>query len=96
MLKKLIATAATLSVAAVGHSAEVHRFDKVNWQPAGIKGVDMAVLWRKEEDGSAVYAFRIQPGVIIPAHTHTRDYWGVAVQGTWVHIDANGRKKRTG
>jgi hypothetical protein len=22
--------------------------------------------------------------VIIPAHTHTRDYWGVAVQGTWV------------
>lgn len=96
MLKKLITTAVLLCAALTSFAGDVHHFDQVDWQPAGVKGVDMAILWGKEEDSTAVYAFRIQPGVVIPAHTHSRDYWGVAVQGKWVHIDANGKQVKTG
>jgi anti-sigma factor ChrR (cupin superfamily) len=96
MLKKIVMTSLLLCGAMTSYAGEIHRFDKVKWESAGIKGVDMAVLWGKEEDSTAVYAFRIQPGVVIPAHTHSRDYWGVAVQGKWVHIDSKGKKVKTG
>lgn len=92
MIRKLLAIVSLLSVSCFAHAGEVFRFDQLNWQSAGMKGVDMTILWGNEADGSAVYAFRIQPGVVIPAHTHSRDYWGVAVQGKWAHIDAKGKK----
>lgn len=96
MIRKILAIAALLAASCFAQAGEVVKFDQLNWQSAGLKGVDMTVLWGKEEDSTAVYAFRIQPGVVIPAHTHSRDYWGVAVQGKWVHIDANGKKVVTG
>lgn len=68
-------------------------FDDVAWQEAGLDGAEMAVLWGREDDNSAIYAFRIQPGVEIPSHTHSNDYWGIAVQGNWVHIDADGKEE---
>ncbi|MDD7911497.1 MULTISPECIES: cupin domain-containing protein [Pseudovibrio] len=98
MIKNFLAALAivfssTVALAADGH---VFKFDDVAWQPAGLDGVEMAVLWGEEEDSSAMYAFRIQPGVTIPAHTHSSDYWGIAVQGNWVHIDADGHEVITG
>ena len=96
MFKKISTLAAALVLAATAQAGDVFKFDQLNWQSAGMKGVDMTVLWGNEADSTAVYAFRIQPGVVIPAHTHTRDYWGVAVQGRWVHIDTQGKKVITG
>ncbi|TDR31629.1 cupin domain-containing protein [Hydromonas duriensis] len=92
MFKKILATMLLVVATSFAHAEEIHKFDQVDWKPAGIKGVDMVILWGKESDNSAVYAFKIQPGVSIPAHIHSNDYWGVAVQGKWIHIDANGKK----
>lgn len=93
MLKQLSAALAlaALSPLAAAHDGDVFRFDRVKWQPAGLKGAEMAVLWGDEARGTAVWAFRLQPGVAIPPHTHSNDYWGFAIQGRWGHIDSQGR-----
>lgn len=93
MLKQLskALSLAALSTLATAQDGDVFRFDQVQWQPAGLKGAEMAVLWGNEAEGTAVWAFRLQPGVAIPSHTHSADYWGVAVQGRWGHIDSQGR-----
>jgi quercetin dioxygenase-like cupin family protein len=70
---------------------EIIPFDNVRWQPAGLPGAEMAMLWGNEADGTAMWAFRLQPGVAIPPHTHSKDYWGVAVQGRWEHIASDGQ-----
>jgi anti-sigma factor ChrR (cupin superfamily) len=79
-----------------GTEKHIFKFDDVQWKNAGLPGAEIAILWGNEEDGSAVYAFRLQPGVTIPAHTHSNDYWGFAIQGKWEHIDENGHKVVTG
>ncbi len=85
------------TLAGVVHANETNsnhliNFDDVAWQETGLEGAQMAVLWGSDADNSTIYAFRIQPGVEIPPHTHRNDYWGVAVQGNWVHIDAAGHE----
>lgn len=98
MIKKLISTTAFAALSSLAQASDGHVFklDQVQWQPAGLKGAEMAVLWGKESEGTAVWAFRLQPGVAIPAHTHSKDYWGFAVQGKWAHIDAEGKTEVTG
>lgn len=94
MLKPLL-TAAALTFAAsaaVADEQHIFMFDDVDWQPAGLEGAEMAILWGSEEDETAMWAFRLQPGVAIPAHTHSNDYWGFAIQGNWVHVDADGNE----
>jgi len=78
---------------AVGEESTGHliNFDDVAWATIG-EGVEEAILWGSEEDNNAVWAFRMQPGVAFPLHSHTQDYHGLAVQGTWVHIDAEGNE----
>lgn len=88
-----VATTATIAFA--GNGEHVFKFDDVAWQETGLDGAEMAVLWGREEDGNAIWAFRIQPGVGIPPHMHTNDYWGIAVQGRWVHIDKDGHEVAT-
>lgn len=107
MLKKiatttvlLMATAAVLLMAtatsARAHGEHIFRFDQVKWTHAGLDGAEMALLWGSESQGNAVWAFRLQPGVAIPPHTHSNDYWGFAIQGRWAHIDHNDRVVVTG
>lgn len=69
----------------LAHAQESHvfPFDQVGWSPTGLPDAEMAILWGSEADGTAMWAFRLQPGVAIPPHTHSRDYWGLAVQGRW-------------
>ena len=87
----LLATSiTTTSPVLAGNNGYITKFDDVAWQNAGLEGVEMSVLWGDEANGSAVYAFRIQPGVAIPAHLHSNDYWGIAVQGNWEHTDHRG------
>jgi quercetin dioxygenase-like cupin family protein len=90
----MITALAISSAALLAHAQEpnAYSFDKVQWQPAGLAGAEMAMLWGDESKGTAVWAFRLQPGVRIPAHTHSRDYWGFAIQGNWVHVDASGKE----
>ncbi|WP_420546757.1 cupin domain-containing protein [Curvivirga sp.] len=96
---KLIALGCAMMIAvttnAQAESDHVFKFDDVAWQETGLEGAQMAILWGKEEDNSAVFAFKIQPGVEIPPHLHANDYWGIAVQGNWVHIDEHGEEVST-
>jgi hypothetical protein len=89
----LLLATATFSHA---HDQHIFKFDQVKWTPAGLDGAEMAILWGSESEGNAVWAFRLQPGVAIPAHTHSVDYWGFAIQGKWAHIDRNDRVVVTG
>ena len=93
MFKRIFTTLTLASLTAWSHAHDghIHKLDQVKWQPAGLAGAEMAVLWGDESKGTAVWAFRLQPGVAIPAHTHSRDYWGFAIQGKWAHIDDKGR-----
>lgn len=94
MLKTVFAATVLVLAACIGQADELHvfKFDDVDWQPAGLDGAEMAILWGNEEAGTAIWAFRLQPGVAIPHHTHSGDYWGFAIQGNWVHIDADGKE----
>lgn len=97
MLKTIaavLALAATTTFAQT-QSSPVFKLDQVKWQPAGLEGAEMAMLWGDDAKGTAVWAFRLQPGVTIPPHTHSKDYWGFAIQGRWAHIDGNGRTEVT-
>lgn len=89
----VVALSATV-VSAEGNSGHVTKYDDLAWQPAG-EGAEATILWGSEEDGSAVWAFRMQPGVEFPLHAHTNDYNGLAIQGNWVHIDADGNEVTT-
>lgn len=73
------------------NSGHLTNFDNVAWKTVG-EGVEEAILWGSEEENNAIWAFRMQPGVEFPLHAHTHDYHGLAVQGTWVHIDAEGNE----
>ncbi len=98
MLNRIITTLALTALTTFAHAQAEHVFklDQVKWQPAGIPGAEMAMLWGNDSQGTAVWAFRLQPGVAIPAHTHSKDYWGFAIQGKWAHIDSKGQTIVTG
>lgn len=76
------------------NQGHVIQYDKLAWQPAG-DGAEAAILWGNEKDGNAVWVFRMQPGTEFPLHAHTDDYHGLAIQGNWVHIDADGNEMTT-
>lgn len=92
MLKTLLSACAFVIAAATAQAGDGHivHFDDVAWQPAGLDGAEMAILWGSEDDSTAIWAFRLQPGVAIPAHIHSNTYRGFAIQGNWVHIDEKG------
>ncbi len=95
-MKTLLALAATLALSLPAVAAE-HAHDhtlvtpaSAPWQETGLPGVQLALAWGSEEAGDAVWLLRMAPGVALPAHTHTNDYWGLTVQGNWVHIHEDG------
>lgn len=58
--------------------------DNLAWVNGG-PGLDFALLWgdwTKDEHGMIV---RIKAGHAAPKHSHTSDYHGVTIQGSWVH-----------
>jgi len=73
-----------------------HHFEleNVEWVDAPIPGVQLAHAWGEDETGAA-WLFKIDPGVALPMHTHTHDYWGLSIAGTWVHIEADGTEVPT-
>lgn len=97
MMKALIAAAAaTLLTTAVLAEGETHvALGAVEWVDAPIPGVQLALAWGDDATGAA-WLIKMDPGVALPMHTHTHDYWGLSVQGTWVHIEADGTEVATG
>jgi len=88
----LNAAALTANTARADESTgHMTNFDNVEWKTVG-EGVEEAILWGDEKENNAVWAFRMQPGVEFSVHAHTHDYHGIAIQGTWVHIDAEGNE----
>lgn len=101
-MKKLIATVATalaLTTTAFADGDTKHgkhhvALKDVEWFDAPIPGVQLAHLWGEDKTG-ARWFFKMEPGVALPMHTHTHDYWGMTIQGNWVHIEANGTEVPT-
>ena len=99
-MKILIAAAAatlflTPPAFAEGDNGEHHvAFENVEWFDGPAPGVQLAHLWGDDETG-ARYFFKLEPGVAVPMHVHTHDYWGMTIQGNWVHIEADGTEVPT-
>lgn len=100
MFKTLIATAtaALLTTAALAeeHGHDKHHFalENTEWFDAPVPGVQLALAWGDDATG-ATWLFKMDPGVALPMHIHTHDYWGLSIAGTWVHIEADGTEVPT-
>ena len=73
-----------LASAATAERHVSRSIDDLTWVNGG-PGLDFALLWgdwTKSEYGMIV---RIKAGHAAPEHSHTSDYHGVTIQGTWVH-----------
>lgn len=101
MMNPLIAAAAVMlfstAVHAESHNHAEHHFalDNVAWVDAPIPGVQLALAWGDDAVGAA-WLIKMDPGAALPMHTHTHDYWGLSIAGTWVHIEADGTEVSTG
>ncbi|MBF9030351.1 cupin domain-containing protein [Rhodobacterales bacterium HKCCE3408] len=101
MMKMLMAATTAMLLAttayADGHGhGEAHvALGDVEWVDAPIPGVQLALAWGDDATG-ATWLIRMEPGVALPMHTHTSDYWGLSIEGTWVHIETDGTEVATG
>lgn len=99
MFKTLIAaaTAALISTAAFAegdHDDHLVMADNIAWQDV-IPGVQLALGWGNPEVGDDIWLIRIEAGASLPTHAHTNDYWGMTIQGTWVHVHEDGSETAT-
>jgi len=78
-----------------GHAEQHVALENVEWVDAPIPGVQLALAWGDDATG-ARWLIKMDPGVALPMHTHTHDYWGLSIQGNWVHIEADGSEVATG
>lgn len=99
MLKTLIATTG-LALLATSALADGHGDDHlvlsgdIAWQEV-IPGVELALGWGDPEAGDDIWLIRMAPGANLPSHAHTNDYWGMTIQGTWVHVHEDGSESAT-
>ncbi len=77
--------ALSTSANADGHEIGVPA-DKLNWVPFGGGPAQMAVLWENKNGGEYAMLLKLPPGWTPGPHSHSADYHGVSLQGTWVHI----------
>ena len=82
----LIATTAIADTHAHDHLVST---DDVAWQDV-IPGVQLALAWGTPEAGDDIWLIRMDPGAGVPSHLHTNDYWGITIQGDWVHVHEDG------
>lgn len=100
MMKTLIAAAAAALIAtsaiAESHAHDGNHFalEDTAWFDAPLPGVQLALAWGDDATG-ATWLIKIDPGTELPPHTHTHDYRGVSIAGTWVHIEADGTEVST-
>lgn len=68
--------------------------DQLEWIK-GAEGLYFALAWGDwtKEDTDYGMIVKIEAGVELPRHSHTHDYHGMTIQGTWVHSYAKGDDK---
>ena len=88
----VIGVFAITAVAAISTSANAGEkdigmtSDQLTWVPFGETPVKMAVLWGDPKSGEYAVLLKLPPGFTPGPHSHTADYHGVNLQGTWTHI----------
>ena len=88
-----VAITAVLPIATFAESlSNRHSIDSKNiqWKESGVAGAQFGLIWGSTEEKDATWLVRIAPGAAFPVHAHTNDYWGISLQGNWVHIDPEG------
>jgi quercetin dioxygenase-like cupin family protein len=60
--------------------------DAIAFQPyAPGMPIEIAVLWGDRNQGAYGMLVKLPPGFQVGSHAHTSDYYGMNIQGTWVH-----------
>jgi quercetin dioxygenase-like cupin family protein len=97
MMAAATATLLTTSAFAEGedHAGTHFLYADVEWSFAPMPGFALGQVWGDAEDGKA-WLFRLDPGVTLPMHWHSHDYWGMAIQGQWVHLETDGTETTSG
>ena len=97
MKKILIAAMATAmlsTVALAENHGKTYNIESKNikWQESGVPGAQFGLLWGSSKGKDATWLVRIKPGAAFPVHAHTNGYWGMSLQGNWIHIGPNGNE----
>ena len=53
----------------------------------------MVMLWGDRSKGEYAMLLKVPAGFVAPIHTHTGDYHGVNLAGTWRHSFAGGEER---
>ena len=71
-----------------------HHIDSanINWEESGVPGAQFGLLWGSTKGKDATWLVRIKPGAAFPIHAHNNDYWGLSLQGRWIHIGPKGKE----
>ena len=68
-------------------------FDQLTWQQFGGGPAEMAPLWENKESGEYAMLLRLPPGWTPGPHSHSAEYHGVTLQGTWIHTFDDGESR---
>ena len=60
--------------------------DQLDWAPFGDGPAQIVVLWGDPTSDDYAMLLKLPPGFTPGPHSHTGDYHGINLQGTWVHI----------
>ncbi|MGI9407678.1 MAG: cupin domain-containing protein [Hyphomicrobiaceae bacterium] len=74
----------TLANTVSAQKHESRSIDDLVWVEGG-PGLHFALLWGDWTKGNYGMVVKIEAGHAAPKHSHTSDYHGVTIQGTWVH-----------
>jgi hypothetical protein len=85
------AAAYTTGAAQAGQAVNVAAGD-LEWAPYGPGSpLEVVTLWGDRTKGEYGMLLKVPGNFELGWHTHTADYHGLAVQGTWVHTNADGQ-----
>ncbi len=93
MTKKLAIMFSVALVAAAGlgyagghiQNGEMVAADAMEWQQLGDGPLQVTVLWGDPATGAHGRLIKLPAGFSAPVHSHTGDYHGINLAGTWRH-----------
>ena len=54
------------------------------WEPSGLDGIEMKLLYKDEDFGRSTILFRMAPGAVVPLHMHTEVEQTYVIEGSLV------------
>jgi hypothetical protein len=97
LIKTLLAGLASAACGSSAHSAPprsviLRQASELEWAPQA-PGLpqQLATLWGDRSTGAAGALIKLPGGFDSGLHAHSNDYYGVLIQGTLIHIDAQDR-----